>query len=141
MSKKILSWFGLALFTVLLSFTVRSNAIADTPKHYTDLEFKPLPEIELPDYQRYELDNGMVVYLVEDRDLPLVSGTAIIRTGSRFEPANQVGLAELTGMVMRSGGTENHPAAELNTILEQKAASIETSIEDSFGSAGFRLCL
>ena len=137
MSKKILSWFGLALFTVLLSFTVRSNAIADTPKHYTDLEFKPLPEIELPDYARYELDNGMVVYLVEDRDLPLVSGTAIIRTGSRFEPANKVGLAELTGAVMRSGGTENHPAAELNTILEQKAASIETSIEDSFGSANF----
>jgi zinc protease len=137
MSKKILSWFGLALFTVLLSFTVRSNAIADTPKHYTDLEFEPLPEIELPDYQRYELDNGMVVYLVEDRDLPLVSGTAIIRTGSRFEPDNKVGLAELTGIVMRSGGTENHPAAELNTILEQKAASIETSIEDSFGSANF----
>ena len=137
MSKKILSWFGLALFTVLLSFTVRSNAIADTPKHYTDLEFEPLPEIELPEYQRYELDNGMVVYLVEDRDLPLVSGTAIIRTGSRFEPAKKVGLAELTGAVMRSGGTENHPAAELNTILEQKAASIETSIEDSFGSANF----
>ncbi|MBW4537248.1 MAG: insulinase family protein [Pleurocapsa minor HA4230-MV1] len=137
MSKKILSWLGLALFTVLLSFTVRSNAIADTPKHYTDLEFEPLPEIELPDYQRYELDNGMVVYLVEDRDLPLVSGTAIIRTGSRFEPDNKVGLAKLTGTVMRSGGTENHPAAELNTILEQKAASIETSIEDSFGSANF----
>jgi zinc protease len=137
MSKKILSWFGLALFTVVLSFTVRSNAIADTPKHYTDLEFEPLPEIELPEYQRYELDNGMVVYLVEDRDLPLVSGTAIIRTGSRFEPANKVGLAELTGAVMRSGGTENHSAAELNTILEQKAASIETSIEDSFGSANF----
>jgi zinc protease len=137
MSKKILSWFGLALFTVLLSFTVRSNAIADTPKHYTDLKFEPLPEIELPEYARYELDNGMVVYLVEDRDLPLVSGTAIIRTGSRFEPANKVGLAELTGAIMRSGGTENHPAAELNTILEQKAASVETSIEDSFGSASF----
>ncbi|NJK55687.1 MAG: insulinase family protein [Pleurocapsa sp. SU_5_0] len=137
MSRKILSWFGLALFTVLLSFTVRSNAIADTPKHYTELKFEPLPEIELPDYDRYELDNGMVVYLVEDRDLPLVSGTAIIRTGSRFEPANKVGLAELTGVVMRSGGTEKHPAAELNTILEQKAASIETSIGDSFGSASF----
>ncbi len=137
MIKKIFSWFGLALFTVLLSFTVRSNAIADTPKHYTELKFEPLPEIELPDYDRYELDNGMVVYLVEDRDLPLVSGTAIIRTGSRFEPANKVGLAELTGAVMRSGGTEKHPAAELNTILEQKAASIETSIGDSFGSASF----
>lgn len=137
MSKKIFSWLGLALFTVLLSFSVRSNAIANTPKHYTDLEFEPLPEIELPEYERYELDNGMVVYLAEDRDLPLISGTAIIRTGARFEPANKVGLAQLTGTVMRSGGTKNHPAAELNTILEQKAASVETNISNSSGSASF----
>ena len=137
MSKKIFSWLGLVLFTVLLSFTVRFQAIADTPKHYTELEFEPLPEIELPEYDRYELDNGMVVYFVEDRDFPLVSGTAIIRTGSRFEPGNKVGLAELTGSVMRSGGTENHPAAELNSILEQKAASIETSINGSSGNASF----
>ena len=137
MSKKIFSWLGLVLFTVLISFTVRSQAIADTPKHYTELEFEPLPEIELPEYERYELDNGMVVYLVEDRDFPLIGGTAIIRTGSRFEPANKVGLAQLTGAVMRSGGTETHPAAELNTILEQKAASVETNIGKTSGSASF----
>ena len=137
MSKKIFSWLGLALFTVLLSFSVRTTAIADTPKHYTELEFGDSPEIELPDYERYELDNGMVVYLVEDRDLPLIGGTAIIRTGSRFEPANKVGLAQLAGAVMRSGGTKAHPAAELNSILEQKAASVETSIGDSYGSASF----
>ncbi|MEL6927592.1 MAG: pitrilysin family protein [Cyanobacteria bacterium J06600_6] len=137
MSKKIFSWLGLVLFTVLLSFTVRSQAIADTPKHYTDLEFEPLPEIELPEYARYELDNGMVVYLVEDRDFPLIGGTAIIRTGSRFEPANKVGLAQLTGAVMRSGGTEKHPAAQLNSLLEQKAASVETNISNSSGSASF----
>ena len=137
MSKKIFSWLGLALFTVLLSFTFRTTAIADTPKHYTDLEFEPLPEIELPEYDRYELDNGMVVYLVEDRDFPLIGGTAIIRTGSRYEPANKVGLAQLTGTVMRSGGTVNHSADELNTILEQNAASVETSIGNSSGSASF----
>ena len=137
MSKKLLSWLGLALFTVLLSFTVRLTAIADTPKHYTELEFEPLPEIQLPEYERYELDNGMVVYLLEDRDLPLISGTAIIRTGSRFEPANKVGLAQLTGTLIRSGGTENHPAAELNLILEQKAASVETNIGSSSGNASF----
>ncbi|MGB5632263.1 MAG: pitrilysin family protein [Waterburya sp.] len=137
MSKKLFSWLGLALFTVLLSFTARLTAIADTPKHYRELEFEPLPEIQLPEYDRYELNNGMIVYLLEDRDLPLISGTAIIRTGSRFEPANKVGLAELTGTVMRSGGTKNHPAAELNLILEQKAASVETSIDSTSGTASF----
>lgn len=137
MSKKLFSWLGLVLLTVVLSFAIRLNAIADTPKHYTELEFEPLGEIQLPEYDRYELDNGMVVYLLEDRDLPLINGTAIIRTGSRFEPANKVGLAQLTGTLMRSGGTQNHPAAELNLILEQKAASVETSIGNTSGSAGF----
>ena len=137
MSKKLFSWLSLALFTVLLTFSVRLTAVADTPKHYTELQFEPLPEIELPEYERYELDNGMVVYLLEDRDLPLIGGTAVVRTGSRYEPADRVGLAQLTGAVMRSGGTQNHPAAELNSILEQKAASVETSINTTSGSASF----
>ena len=137
MSKKLFSWLSLALFTVLLTFSVRLTAVADTPKHYTELQFEPLPEIELPEYERYELDNGMVVYLLEDRDLPLIGGTAIVRTGSRYEPANKVGLAQLTGTVMRSGGTQDHSAAELNSILEQKAASVETSIDTTSGTASF----
>ena len=137
MAKKLFPWLSLALLTILLLFTIRLPAVADTPKHYTELEFPLLPEIQLPEYNRYELDNGMVVYLLEDRDLPLINGTAIIRTGSRFEPANKVGLAELTGTVMRSGGTQNHPPAELNSMLEQKAASVETGIDSSFGHASF----
>ena len=137
MSKKLLSWLSLIILTVLLSFTIRLPAVADTPKHYTELEFDSVPEIQLPEYDRYELGNGMGVYLLEDRDLPLISGTALIRTGSRFEPANKVGLASLTGSVMRSGGTENHPAGELNSILEQKAASVETTIGSTSGSASF----
>jgi len=137
MNKRLFTWLSLALLTLLLSCTGRMSAVADTPKHYTELEFEPLPEIQLPKYDRYELDNGMVVYLLEDRDLPLISGTAIIRTGSRFEPINKVGLASLTGDVMRSGGTKNYPPDQLNSILEQKAASVETSISTTSGSASF----
>ena len=136
-SKKLFSWLSLAVLTVLLSFSFRLPAVADTPKHYTELEFEPLPEIQIPEYDRYELDNGMVVYLLEDRDLPLIGGTALIRTGSRFESANKVGLASLAGDAMRSGGTESHPAAELNSILERKAASVETSIDGTSGNASF----
>jgi zinc protease len=136
-SKKIIGWFSLSLISILLLLTIRLPATALTPKHYTELEFPSLPEIQLPEYERYKLDNGMTIYLVEDRDLPLIGGTALIRTGSRYEAANKVGLAELTGQLMRSGGTQNHPAEELNLILEQKAASIETSIDTTSGSASF----
>ncbi len=136
---KTLAWLSVGAIAILFTLVLRFPVTADTltPKHYTELEFPPLPKVQLPEYERYELDNGMVVYLVEDRDLPLVSGTAIIRTGSRFEPANKVGLAELTGRIIRSGGTQNHPAEELNLILEQKAASVETKIGTTSGSASF----
>lgn len=135
--KKTLKWLGLFLATLaLIAFSGRSVTAA-APIHYDELEFPPLPEVELPDYDRYQLDNGIVVYLVQDRELPLVGGTAFFKTGSRLEPADKVGVAGLAGSVMRSGGTSNHSPDELNEILESRAASVETSIGETRGSASF----
>ena len=136
-SRNLISWLGLGCLTILLLFFTNIPVNAIAPKHYDELEFAPLPEIQLPEYLRYQMDNGMVVYLVEDRDLPLIGGKAIIRTGSRFEPQNKVGLAQLTGNVMRSGGTQNHPPDELNLILEQNAASIESNINTTSATVSF----
>jgi zinc protease len=107
-------------------------------KHYTELQFAPLPDITIPQYQQFQLANGITVYLMEDHEWPLVSGTALIRTGDRFEPANQIGLATITGDLIRSGGTLKHPIDELNQLLEQRAASVETGIDTAAGSASFR---
>lgn len=128
----------LAATLTFLLFAFNLSALATEAKHYTDLEFPALGEIKLPEYERYELKNGMVVYLMEDHELPLVSGTAIIRTGDRLEPANKVGLAQLVGTVIRTGGTKQHSSDELNQILEQRAASIETGIAETSGSAFFQ---
>jgi zinc protease len=145
MTKKKSKLLGLsALFMALtlasggmLPLSFSSLAVAAPPPPYADLEFPPLPEIEIPEYERYELDNGMVIYLVEDHELPLVSGNAVIRTGTRFEPGEETGLAGITGTVMRSGGTRQHPADELNQLLEQRAASVETKIDTTSGGANF----
>jgi zinc protease len=134
---KKITLFLLGIITLFVIVLFNAPVLALTPKHYTDLTFPPLKDVEIPAYERYQLDNGMVVYLMEDHSLPLVSGTAIIRTGNRLEPAEKLGLAELTGTVMRSGGTQQHPADELNQILEDKAATVETSIGETFGSATF----
>lgn len=122
---------------ILLFLAIRPAFSSDTPKHYTDLTFPPLPEVKVPEYTRFQLANGMVVYLMEDHELPLVGGTALIRTGDRFEPAEKVGLAGIMGTVMRSGGTEHHSGDEINEFLEQRAASIETSVGEVSGSASF----
>lgn len=135
--KKYFNWLVLALISISFVIITRNTAFAQISPQYQNLTFPPLPEIQLPEYERYKLDNGMVVYLMEDHELPLVTGSAIIRTGARLEPSSQVGLAEITGNLMRTGGTTQHTEDELDQILEQKAASVETSIGNSSGGASF----
>lgn len=128
---------GIASFASAFVFTWQSPAAAVTARHYTDLEFPPLSEIQIPDYERYELPNGLVVYLMEDHELPLVSGSATFRTGERLIPTSQTGLGEIMGDAMRLGGTQTYPAAALNMALEQRAASVETAVDVDSGSASF----
>ncbi|MFQ5956922.1 MAG: M16 family metallopeptidase [Candidatus Brocadiales bacterium] len=99
------------------------------------LKYKPL-EFTPPKVERRELSNGMILYLLEDHELPLVNITAAIRTGSIYEPEEKTGLASLVGHVMRSGGTLTQSAEKINEELEYIAASVETSIGRESGSAG-----
>ncbi|OKH28253.1 peptidase M16 [Nostoc calcicola FACHB-389] len=134
--KKVVYGLVVVFAFLLLNFNFSVAATAQA-KHYTELQLPPLPEVKLPKYERFVLQNGLVVYLMEDRELPLVKGTVLVRTGNRLEPLEKVGLAGFTGAVMRTGGTTKHSADELNEILEQRAASVETSISETAGSAGF----
>ncbi|NEP18411.1 MAG: insulinase family protein, partial [Leptolyngbya sp. SIO4C1] len=138
-SRKLFSWIFLAAaalgLTAALSCPSPANAV--TAQYYADLDFPPLGSVQIPDYERYELPNGLVVYLMEDHDLPLVSGSMTFRTGQFLEPANQVSLGSLTGEAMRLGGTETLSPDELNQQLEQRAASVEVNISTTAGSASF----
>lgn len=138
-NQRRLAWLGLGLafFLAMLVLFGRFPATAASPKPYNELTFAPLPEIQVPAYSRYQLDNGIVVYLMPDQELPLVQGMALFRTGDRWEPPDKVGLASLTGEVMRSGGTQTHPAAELNRLLEQRAAAVEAGIGETSGRVLF----
>ncbi|HEY9827101.1 MAG TPA: insulinase family protein, partial [Stenomitos sp.] len=51
---------------LLYSLMAAAPASAATPKHYTDLSFSPLPEVNVPAYERFRLPNGLIVYLMED---------------------------------------------------------------------------
>lgn len=136
-SKWLVGILSLVVALGFILFNFNFSVAATPAKHYTELTFPPLPKVQIPAYTRFQLNNGMIVYLMEDRELPLVSGTALVRTGDRWEPADKVGLAGITGTVMRSGGTKKHSPDELNQLLEQRAASVETSIGEVSGSASF----
>lgn len=129
--------FTLVMVIACLLVNLNFSWAATTAKHYTELKFPPVSAIKLPKYERYVLKNGLVVYLMEDHELPLVTGTALVRTGSRWEESEKAGLASLVGSTLRSGGTQKHSADKLNEILEQRAATVETDMGEAAGSASF----
>ena len=69
------------------------------------------------------LENGLVLFLLRDPEVPLVTVQALVRTGAVLEPAAKVDLAEITGRVMRTGGTARHTGQQLNVRLESLGAS------------------
>ena len=97
------------------------------------LTFAPL-KFSIPKADRAVLDNGVVVYLMEDHELPLVNMTAYVRTGSIFEPADKLGLAGITGSVIRSGGTETLTPEKLDAELEFMASGVESGIGNEMGT-------
>jgi predicted Zn-dependent peptidase len=96
--------------------------------------FKPV-HYKVPSPARVVLNNGMVLYLLEDHELPLIEMTALIRTGSIYESPDYAGLASLTGDVMRTGGTEIMSPEKIDEALEYIDAQIAVSIETESGSA------
>ncbi len=107
------------------------------PPSYRDLKYPPLREIKLPQIATYTLANGMKLYLLENHELPLVSGVALIRTGNLFDPPGKTGLATLTGTVMRTGGTKSKTGDDLDDLLEGMGAGVEAGIGETSGNVSF----
>lgn len=79
---------------------------AGIPARPEQLKFGPLEfEVPVAERLRHVLPGGVVVYVVEDRALPLVNVVLHARTGAFREPADRPGVAALTAGLMRLGGT------------------------------------
>src|SRR3982751_6315404 len=86
------SGLWLLVLTVVLAWSVlpaAADMVLGDPRTMT---FKPV-EFTPPEPHRVVLDNGMVVYLLEDHELPLVTVTASMRTGGWLDPGDKIGLA------------------------------------------------
>ena len=134
------SWFALCCCAALFCRAAVGQSQVRPPVNlpsYKDLKFPPLPALKIPEPATMTLPNGLRVYLLEDHELPLISGIAIIRTGNLFDPADRRGLAEMTGAVMRSGGTKDKTGDQIDVELENIAASVESGIGESSGTMSF----
>lgn len=121
----------LLMLLVSVSLAQPSEWVAPESLEFTRLE--PTP----PEPTRVELENGLVVYLLEDRTLPLIQGTLYVRAGGLFDPEDHTGLASLTATMLREGGTDTRSPAELDDALEFLAASVESGASTGLASVSF----
>lgn len=113
---------------VLLSFVqiegeafCASTSRLDLPSP-DELQYKPLL-FELPQAQRAVLQNGIVLYILENHELPLINISALVKTGTMHDPEGKEGVAELTAYLMRTGGTQKLSSAEMDRQFDLIAAS------------------
>jgi zinc protease len=112
------------VFTMALAFGPAPAAAQATD--WQQINIPPLPAFHPQVPKRIVLPNGMIVFLQEDHELPLIDGMARIRGGSRSEPATKIGLVDLYSEVWRTGGTKTQTGDQLDDFLEVRAAKVET---------------
>jgi len=115
---------------VLLLMIILAGLVPHAASQAADWRQIPIPALSPfhpQEPKRIELPNGMVVFLQEDHELPIIDGTARVRGGSRSEPANKVGLVDIYGEVWRTGGTKSQTGDQLDDYLEIRAAKVETN--------------
>jgi predicted Zn-dependent peptidase len=124
--------FLLALCFLITSITA-SYAAGQAPANPRTMKFPEL-NFQIPKAERVVLECGMPVFLLRDPELPIINMTAMIRTGSVYEPATQTGLAGMVGTVMRSGGAGGITPEQMDDELEFMASSVESGIGADMGT-------
>jgi len=102
-------------------------AHAQEAKPWEKIPIPPLKEFKPKQPKRIELNNGIVIFLQEDHELPFVSGTILIPGGARDEDPAKTGLVDLYGQTWRTSGTAKMSGDQMDDLLESKAAHIETA--------------
>lgn len=110
---------------VLAALCLPAAAVSPIPAHPRDLKYGTLNfEVPKPEKYQFKLKNGIPVYIAEDHSLPLVDITFWIRTGTFLEPKDKVGLAGMTGTMMRRGGAGTWTAEQFDERADFLAANL-----------------
>lgn len=117
------------LLVLTLSASLEAPLARGQATDWKKIPIPPLHDFKPQQPKRIELPNGMVIFLQEDHELPVITGVATIRGGSREEPAEKVSLTDIYGEVWRTGGTTKRTGDELDDYLEARAAKVESQAD------------
>jgi zinc protease len=100
-----------------------------------DRTIKPIPtgeiEFNLPEINKFELDNKLKVYFVKKNTLPIIQINFVIPSGSIYDPQNQNGIAKLTSMLLDEGAG-NLSGLEIADKLETLGAILNINTNKEF---------
>jgi len=88
--------------------------------------------------KRMVLDSGLVLLTSDQRALPMVSIELLIDAGSRYEPENQAGLANLTAKLL-TYGTQRRSALQISEALDFIGASLSTDSGEDVASVSLTI--
>jgi len=89
--------------------------------------------LRLPPHEKVVLKNGLTLLLMEKHGVPMVSFSAIVKTGSAADPAKQEGLASVTAELLRKG-TRNRTAQQFAADLDFIGGSFNAGASADFTS-------
>lgn len=95
----------------------------------------PLRPLQFPPFQEAKLNNGLQIVVVENHRLPVVSVSLNVPAGSRFDPADQTGLASMTAELITKG-TSKRSAEQIAEAIEYVGASLNAGAGNDFFSIG-----
>lgn len=131
-----------AAFATLLASpqAVAADAAAAIPAKPDQLVFKPFAYVPpgAKDH-RTVLKSGVVAYLAENHELPLVNIQILLKGGTYLNPPGKEGLAELTGYLLARGGTKNRKAEDLEERLAFLAAQLNSAYGEDRGTVSLNL--
>lgn len=114
--------------------TPASDGLPERPEAiaFPDLSFDA-PKAE--DY-RLELSSGVPVYLSTSTEFPLVDISLTFRGGRYLDPVEHIGVGDLLGIVLRTGGTAEMAPAAFDERLEFLATDLSVSVGSTRSYAG-----
>ena len=113
----------------LVSAAAWAAALPAPPPDPRALTYPPL-SISFPKPVKVLLANGLLVYLFEDHELPLVDAAIDFKSGSVFDPPAKPGLASLAATLMRAGGTDRQTPDQVDEALEFMPAQVSLGAGD-----------
>ncbi|HET9741487.1 MAG TPA: pitrilysin family protein [Terriglobales bacterium] len=117
---------NLRAFAVTGFVLVLLSGFANAQQTWQQVPIPPLPKFTPQEPTRVQLPNGMVIFLQEDHELPLITATVLVKGGSSSEPAAKTGLVSIYGSTWRTGGTATKTGDQLDDELVSIAAHLET---------------